>query len=133
MASTTSADQRLALCRALILERTLVTEIAGAVLCANPIWDMLLDLYVADREGRLLYIWPLSVAGRIPISSAHRKVELMVQKGMAIRTVDQSDRRRVGIQLSPSFRPVLEGLFDRLAHLISENFGVVSSSIGNGA
>ena len=110
-------DHRIALCRALILERKLVTEIIGP-LCANPVWDMLLDLYMADREGRLLYMWPLSVAANVPISSAHRKIEVMVQKGMVVRTVDEGDRRRVGIQLSASFRATLESFFDRLTQSI---------------
>lgn len=112
-------DRRLALCRTLILERKLVTQIIGPSHCASPVWDMLLDLYVADREGRSLYIWPLSVAGNVPISSAHRKIDAMVQGGMVIRSTDESDRRRVGIQLSPSFRLALESLFDRLAEHIA--------------
>lgn len=120
MDSGAGTDQRLDLCRTLILQRTLVIETVGTPLCANPVWDMLLDLYLADRADQLLYIWPLSVAGKIPISSAHRKIEIMVQKGMVVRKVDESDRRRVGIQLSDGFREKLEEIFDRLATAIEQ-------------
>jgi len=109
-----AANRHLPLCRALIRQRQLVTDLVGSMLCANPVWDMLLDLYVADHEGRLPYIWPLSVAGKVPISSAHRKIDAMVQQGLVVRVVDESDRRRVGIQLSAEFRKRLELLFDRL-------------------
>lgn len=108
-------DDRLAICQMLILQRKLASDIVGQSLSANPVWDMLLELYAAEREGRLLYIWPLSVAGNIPISSAHRKIDLMVQKNMVVRTTDESDRRRVGIALSAGFSEKLEALFDRLA------------------
>lgn len=118
MESKSGKDQRLALCRTLIRQRKLARNLLGPNLCSNPIWDMLLDLYVADREGELLYIWPLSVAGNVPISSAHRKIDLMVQKGFVRRTVDESDRRRVGIQLSAPFREMLEQLFDTLSQMI---------------
>ena len=113
-----NGNHRLVLCRTLIFQRRLARQLLGPNLCANPIWDMLLDLYVADREGELLYIWPLSIAGNIPVSSAHRKIDLMVQKGFVVRTVDESDRRRVGIQLTASFRDLLDQLFDKLTQLI---------------
>lgn len=118
MDSMAGGDHRLALCRTLIVQRKLARELLGPSLCANPIWDMLLDLYVADREGELLYIWPLSLAGNIPISSAHRKIDLMVQKGFVVRTIDESDRRRVGIQLTAPFRNSLDQLFDKLTQLM---------------
>lgn len=118
MDNTPGGDHRLVLCRALIRKRKLARDLLGPNLCSNPIWDMLLDLYVADREGKLLYIWPLSVAGNVPISSAHRKIDLMVQKGFVRRIVDESDRRRVGIQLSAPFRDMLEQLFDTLSQMI---------------
>lgn len=114
MDSPDAANRHLPLCRALIRQRQLVTDLVGSMLCANPVWDMLLDLYVADQEGRLPYIWPLSVAGRVPISSAHRKIDVMVQHGLVVRVVDESDRRRVGIQLTAQFRERLELLFNRL-------------------
>jgi hypothetical protein len=120
MDSPRDTQHLLKLCRALILQRQLVTDLVGSSLCANPVWDMLLDLYVADREGLSLYIWPLSVAGKVPISSAHRKIDAMVQHGLVVRTVDESDRRRVGIQLSEEFRERLENFFDRLMRSIHE-------------
>ena len=123
MGNSADADHRLHLCRTLILQRTLAVETLGLPLCTNPVWDMLLDLYIADRDGRMLYIWPLSVAGKVPISSAHRKIDLMVQKGMVVRMIDERDRRRVGIQLSDAFREKLEAIFDRLATALQQPAG----------
>jgi DNA-binding MarR family transcriptional regulator len=116
MDSASTGDKRLALCRTLILQRKLAKELLGAGLCANPIWDMLLELYVADRQAELLYIWQLSVSANIPISSAHRKIDIMVHKGFVERTVDESDLRRVGIQLASPFRGLIDELFDTLTH-----------------
>ncbi|GGN57269.1 hypothetical protein GCM10011349_35660 [Novosphingobium indicum] len=118
MDSGPAGGKRLALCRTLILERKLAKELLGAGLCANPIWDMLLELYVADREGVLLCIWQLSVSANIPISSAHRKIDIMVHKGFVERTIDESDLRRVGIQLASPFREMMDQLFDTLTRIL---------------
>ena len=45
----------------------------GALLFSEPAWDILLDLYVAQCEGRPIYLWSLCVAANIPLSSAHRR------------------------------------------------------------
>ncbi|MDO6415388.1 MarR family transcriptional regulator [Sphingomonas sp. BIUV-7] len=108
------AERRLETCRRLITERQLVGQHIGFNLCPCPAWDILLDLYAAECEQRPIYLWSLSVAANIPVSSAHRKIIELIDRGLLARSADPEDGRRVTVSLAPAFRPVIEDLLDRI-------------------
>lgn len=90
-------------------------EILGPPLCLAPMWDILLDLYLAELEERPIYLWQSCVASNIPISSAHRKISNMIESGIVERTGLASDRRRVDIALTPATRGNMHRLVDALS------------------
>lgn len=100
MDMTGRIDRRLALSRTLILERRLITESLGPSLCANPVWDMLLDLYVAEATGRRVSVSDACIAAAVPQATALRWLNMLDQRGLVIRTADQTDRRRWWMTLS---------------------------------
>lgn len=106
---------RIRQCRRLIQERRTILEILGPPLCLAPMWDILLDLYLAELEERPIYLWQSCVASNIPISSAHRKISNMIESGILERTGLGSDKRRVDIALSPATRGDMHRLVDALS------------------
>jgi len=106
---------RLATCRCLLRERRMIGDSIGFHLCAVPVWDILLDLYLAEQEGRPMYLWQSCVAANIPISSAHRKIGEMVSEGLLERTTVLGDKRCIGIRLTESCIQRLDALMDQLA------------------
>lgn len=111
----TRTERRIAACRAMIEERRYIGKLLGYRLCAAPVWDMLLDLYLAEQEGRPSYLWALSVAAHVPVSTAHRKLQEMTAAGLIERMIDARDRRRVAVTLSAGCAARLDRLMDARA------------------
>lgn len=107
-------DRRIVLCRMLIEIRRAVGDSLGFALCPNPVWDMLLDLYVAHHEQRDLYLWPLCIAANTPLSTAHRKITEMEKQGLLVRTLHDRDRRRVRVRLTTPSMATIAALLDRI-------------------
>jgi len=107
-------DRRIALCRSLIAIRKAVGDSFGFTLCPNPVWDMLLDLYLAHHEQRDLYLWPLCIAANAPLSTAHRKISEMEKQGLVVRRMHEQDRRRVGVELTEYSMATITLLLDRI-------------------
>lgn len=107
-------DRRIWLCKALIQIRRAVGDSLGFSLCPSPIWDMLMDLYLAHHEQREVYLWPLCMAANIPLSTAHRKIGAMEKRGLLSRTNVQKDRRRIGIRLTDTGLQTVSSLLDQI-------------------
>ncbi|AXJ95302.1 MULTISPECIES: hypothetical protein [unclassified Sphingomonas] len=69
-------------------------------LFADPAWDMLLDLYVAEATGRRVSVSDACIAAAVPQATALRWLNMLDQRGLVIRTADQTDRRRWWMTLS---------------------------------
>lgn len=109
------ARHRSATCRSLIEERRLIGNGLGFDLCPAPVWDILLDLYLARQEGHSTYMWQACVASNIALSSAHRKISELIALGLVERTDADTDKRRVGIRLTLPCVDRLNMLMDRLS------------------
>ena len=107
-------DRRIALCRSVIDIRKAVGDSLGFALCPSPIWDMLLDLFLAHHEGRDVYLWPLCMAANTPLSTAHRKINEMERQGLLVRTAAARDRRRIGVAISAQGLATVTSLLDRI-------------------
>lgn len=70
-------------------------------LFADPVWDMLLDLMHAQLNGKRISVSSLCIAGRVPATTALRRIGDLVSTGLAIRSKDPTDGRRVFIELTP--------------------------------
>lgn len=78
----------------------------------EPSWDMMLDLYVADREGRRVDVSGLCLASGIAPTTALRYVDLLVDDGHISRVGDEKDGRRAFIEMSAALRGMIEEWLD---------------------
>lgn len=107
-------SRRVEMCRLLVSMRGVVGEALGFTVCANPIWDMLLDLYLARVELREVYLWPLCIASHCPLSTAHRKVLFMERYGLVVRSKIGRDRRRINVAMTDKGAGLMDGILDRM-------------------
>lgn len=86
----------------------------AAELFADPAWDMLLDLFAAELEGRRVSVSSLCIAAAVPGTTALRWIGSMVDAGLFERYADPADRRRAFISLSDTARAGMEAYFDAI-------------------
>lgn len=83
-------------------------------LFADPAWDMLLDLFAADLEGRRVSVSSLCIAAAVPGTTALRWIGSMVDAGLFERYDDPADRRRAFISLSDTARAGMKAYFEAI-------------------
>lgn len=111
-------DRRIDMCRRLVVMRQTFGEAIGYRACPSPVWDMLLDLYLAHHEKREVYLFSLyTAAPDIPQSTAHRKVAEMEKQGLVTRDIPRPDGRRVAISMTTCGIAIVESLLDRMIAL----------------
>ena len=99
-----------ALARRLIKQRREREALLGTRLLGEPVWDMLLDLYVAHAEGKPVSVTSLCIASNVPPSTALRWVSAMEEDGMILRESDAKDGRRSHLRLTPRTAAQMETL-----------------------
>ena len=80
-------------------------------LFADPAWDILLDLYAANLEGKSVSVSSLCIAAAVPPTTALRWITSMTEHGALVRKQDPQDARRVFIGLSPDSEERLTAYF----------------------
>jgi DNA-binding MarR family transcriptional regulator len=73
----------------------------GNALFADPAWDMLLDLLVAEEEDRAISVTSLCIAAAVPVTTAQRWITVLAEGGLITRKPHPHDRRTVLIRLVP--------------------------------
>lgn len=68
-------------------------------LSASPAWCILLDLFVASQEGRLLTVSDASMSGSTAPTTGLRWVHVLEQMELIFRQHDPSDARRTYLRL----------------------------------
>lgn len=86
-------------------------RIFGPGLFADPSWDILLDLYIAKREGRKVTISSACIAASAPTTTATRHISHLVQAGLVVRIPHPVDARSSYLQLSAAGERKLTQLF----------------------
>lgn len=66
----------------------------------DPVWRILLDLYIHSATHRKVTVSDAYVASRAPSTTALRWIGELVEQGLLIRTPDPRDRRRAYVTLS---------------------------------
>ncbi|MGL5839227.1 MAG: MarR family transcriptional regulator, partial [Sphingorhabdus sp.] len=98
--------------RAMIKLRRMRDRFFDPQLFADPGWDILLDLYAAQDEGKPVSVSSLCIAASVPPTTALRWITNMTETGLLTRIQDLGDARRVFIELSPATRKQLEAYFE---------------------
>ncbi len=96
-------DERRALKRAaerILGKRRLRERYWGAAMVGEPAFDLLLELFVQEAEGRAVYTTSAAVASGAPLTTALRQIAMLVEHGLVRRLPDPIDRRRVIVQLT---------------------------------
>ena len=93
-------------------------SIFGEAVMPEPAWEMLAELMRARLAGQHLSVTSLALSSKSPMTTALRRIEDLIQGGLAVRLPDPSDRRRTYVELTPEgmarMQLFLEG-FARLA------------------
>jgi DNA-binding MarR family transcriptional regulator len=80
-------------------------------LFADPAWDILLDLYASQLEGRKVSVSSLCIAASVPPTTGLRWISAMTEDGLLVREHDPDDARRVFIQLASATHESLRAYF----------------------
>lgn len=119
------ADEETALldaARQLYESRRARDRVFGTTLFADPAWDILLDLFIAKREGRKVTISSACAAASAPTSTAARHIAHLVQKRLVVRISREEDARSSYLELSAAgdrkliqlFRDIEQSADDRV-------------------
>ncbi|QDP20420.1 winged helix DNA-binding protein [Sphingomonas xanthus] len=96
-----SAAEQCRMVDTILRTRRLRTSFFDDVLFADPAWDILLDLYMAELQQRRVTVSSLCVGANVPQTTALRWIKLMTDQGLLRRLDDTTDARRKIIELSP--------------------------------
>jgi hypothetical protein len=102
----------LATARRMVRERLKRNQHFEARLFADPAWDMMLDLFIAEAEGRETPVMNLCLSSQVPETTTLRWVKTLEHAGIVIRQKDEHDQRRVLVRLSPVASKALASYLD---------------------
>ncbi|WP_422034535.1 response regulator [Reyranella sp.] len=71
-------------------------------------WEILLDLYVSERQGERISLTALGGSAGVPLTSALRRIHELERNGMISRIPDPTDKRRVAALLTEKGREAVQ-------------------------
>jgi CheY-like chemotaxis protein/DNA-binding MarR family transcriptional regulator len=77
------------------------SSIFGEAVMPEPAWEMLAELMRARLTGQHLSVTSLALSSKSPMTTALRRIEDLIQGGLASRVPDPADRRRTYVELTP--------------------------------
>lgn len=80
----------------------------------EPVWDILLDLFVAGREGRFVSVSSSCIAAAVPATTALRWIQHLEDKELLIREPDPIDGRRANLRLTRAMAAAMESYISDL-------------------
>jgi DNA-binding MarR family transcriptional regulator len=93
----------------------------------EPGWDMLIDLYRAAERNQKISVSSLTLASRVPATTALRQIARLKAQALIDTEADPFDKRRAYVYLKPAAREALNGYLSRLALL--RNINLMSSHL----
>lgn len=87
--------------------------VLGPDMLAEPAWDMMLDLYLAQAVDRHVAVSSLCIASGVPTTTALRWIRILEKDGLLVRERDRDDARRSFVKLSGLAREKVELLLRR--------------------
>lgn len=100
--------QLIALAKSLLAERRLRSKHFAKLEFGEPVWDLLLDLYMCGLTGRSVSVSSACIAAYVPPTTALRYITMLVSQGTLLRVGDKNDARRVFLVLSDETRLAIE-------------------------
>lgn len=97
--------------KAVIKARRLRARFFDEELFADPAWDILLELLLAEASQCRVAVSSLCIAAHVPTTTALRYIASMTDSGLLRRRQDPTDGRRVFVELSPKASDALHRYF----------------------
>lgn len=97
---------------AVLAARTKFSDCFDAVLFSDPAFDMLLALFSAIENGRMMTTNGCCAASRVPRTTALRWIKLLVARGHVVAADDPADRRSTLLHLSETARTAIRSWLD---------------------
>jgi DNA-binding MarR family transcriptional regulator len=104
-------DDGLAKVKLMMAARSLRARYFNGDLFADPAWDLLLELYLADLEQRRISASALFRAGGLPQSTNFRWLARLGADGLLERTPDPLDARRTWVNLTGAGKASMQTYF----------------------
>lgn len=114
-----------ALARVLLRQRRRREEALGAEHFSDPVWDMMLDLFIARVGGEETATSSLVIAASVPQSTALRRIRELVERGDFVAHADPHDGRRTFVTLS-------DALFQQVGLLLRDWRAAIAAAHGRG-
>lgn len=81
----------------------------------EPAWDMLLDLYIKQAEGKQISIKSASIGSCAPATTALRWLKILEEEELVVSVEDPTDQRRRFVQLTTEGYEVMTQYFHDIA------------------
>nr|WP_276589133.1 MULTISPECIES: MarR family transcriptional regulator [unclassified Sphingomonas] len=107
------AARRLALAKWILSGRRRRSKMFRTIRFGEPSWDMILDLYIAEHEGRRVDVSGLCLASGVASTTALRYVELLVDDALIAKVDDTDDGRRSFVTISDTLRAAIDEWLDQ--------------------
>jgi DNA-binding MarR family transcriptional regulator len=114
-AGATRASTRLQAARRKMKERRARHKFFNSSLFGEPVWDILLDLYVRGASHQPTSVTSACIASGVPATTALRYIRLLEREGLVLRRADTADARRNFLELSPHGLALLDSYLDEVA------------------
>ena len=96
-----SHDPEAALARYILRFRRKREELLGQRYFADPVWDIMLDLFAAQAVGNVVPVSSVLIGAAVPTSTALRRIRDLLVDGVLIAIPDPKDGRRTFLRLAP--------------------------------
>ncbi len=110
----TAPPNAVAIAKRILKFRRKREALLGAGLFADPAWDMLLDLLVAEEAGQTVSISSLCIASAVPATTALRWIKALEQVGYVAVRPNPIDGRGRTVRLLPLASTALRSLLGDL-------------------
>lgn len=81
-------------------------------LFGEPAWDILLDLFIAQGEGKSVSVSSACIGSAAPATTGLRWLGVLADEGLIKREPDPEDNRRVMVRLTHTGRAAMERYFE---------------------
>ena len=111
----TGGKSRLQMALRLLKDRRDRHKFFSATLFGEPVWDILLDLYVRGASNQPTSVTSACIASGVPATTALRYIRLLERQGLVARRADAADARRNFLELSPRGQALLDNYLDEIS------------------
>lgn len=96
------------------LRRKRAAIFGNADLFGEPAWDILLDLFIAQAEGKPVSVSSACIGSASPATTGLRWLGVLADEGLVVRENDPEDHRRVLVRLTARGIAAMERFFEAM-------------------